>query len=358
MASFNLPYTMQDETRHGQVRVFARKNGKKIRLHAEPGTVAFMREYEDALAKLEAKPKTVGKAETGTLAWLIDQYYASAEFYQLAKGTQAQQESILNRTRRDAGHVPYADVSKAKAVEGRDKRRETPGAANNYLKVHRNLYVWAIERGFADHNPFEGIRKLKLKQGGWHTWTDQERHSYEAAHPIGTTPRLVYELALFCLRRSDICRVGHQHVTGGRIDLEQKKTGKRLRKEITARLKTAIDAMPRQGLHLVHTSYGKPFSEKGIGASFKRWCKQAGLPSHCGLHGLRKAHGAILAEGGASELQIAASLGQTGTDSTKYYTAGANEESLANDAGRIFEEQIAPPKTGGTVADCPTERKV
>ena len=45
-----LKYIVEDVDRHGNVRVYLRRHGKKIRLRETPGTDAFFEEYREALS--------------------------------------------------------------------------------------------------------------------------------------------------------------------------------------------------------------------------------------------------------------------------------------------------------------------
>jgi hypothetical protein len=70
------PYLSHERTRHGRCVWYFRRNGKRIRLHAEYGTPQFEAAY---LAALTGTPRAVktgapAKAAAGTLAWLIERY--------------------------------------------------------------------------------------------------------------------------------------------------------------------------------------------------------------------------------------------------------------------------------------------
>ena len=59
---------------------------------------------------------------------------------------------------------------------------------------------------------------------------------------------------------------------------------------------------------------------------------EAGLPSELSLHGLRKALGVSFAEGGATQEEIAAALGHSGTKTAEIYTKGAEKRRMASAA--------------------------
>jgi integrase/recombinase XerD len=59
-----------------------------------------------------------------------------------------------------------------------------------------------------------------------------------------------------------------------------------------------------QHLTYLVTEYGQPYSAKAFGNRFKEWCRAAGLPDCCTLHGVRKHTASQLAEEGATPHQI------------------------------------------------------
>jgi len=83
--TIDLRFTYEDTDRHGNVRVYVRRFGmKKVRLRQTPGTPEFLEEYRDAIAgRLAIMAKQTAArvpATKGTLRWLCEQYFGSAEF--------------------------------------------------------------------------------------------------------------------------------------------------------------------------------------------------------------------------------------------------------------------------------------
>ncbi|ODM76723.1 hypothetical protein A6X20_29155 [Bradyrhizobium elkanii] len=71
---------------------------------------------------------------------LVDQYYRSEEFKRLDVLTQNDKRGVLNRLCKTAGDLPF-DVYRTEDVElSRDKRSETPGAADRLVKYLRSLF--------------------------------------------------------------------------------------------------------------------------------------------------------------------------------------------------------------------------
>lgn len=351
VANIRYKYLVRDVSRHGKERWYVRRpRCQKVRLFSEPGTPAFAREYHAAMQAPATKIRTV-RVQPYSLGWLIGQYFASADFAGLAKATRIQQRSILGRVASENGDKDARTLTSAAVKAGRDKRAQTPGAANNFLKSVKALYVWGIEAEHVSHNPAIGVKRLRMGPSTWTPWTPEQREQYCRAHPIGTMPRLVYALAYeAAFRRSDIVTVGRQHIKDGFIQKTQEKTEEPVWVPISPELQACIDATPKTGLHLVTTAYGKPFSVKGIGGAVQRWLEQAGLDGQgISLHGLRKAAGADMAEGGATQEEIAAALGHSGTKTASIYTKSADKKRLAKQAQAKRQgtsgAQSVPPET-------------
>ncbi len=351
MAAIRLKHLIGDTDRHGNRRWYVRVPGaRKQRLHGEPGSADFMAAYHIAIAAAQSAPRTGGTVRHGSLRWLVNQWYGSAEFQAAAPATQKQRRSILERVcSGPAGDLAARSLPASSVLAGLKARESTPGAAGNYLKVLGTLYRWGIDRGHVETDPTAGIKRPALSTDGWHTWTAQERDRFRDAHPIGTTPRLVFALA-FCagLRKGDIASLLRSSIQpDGFIKFRQGKTRKHSRTIeifILPELANAIAAIPaHQSLFLVENSYGNRFTPNGLGNAMKRWTQAAGLPAHCALHGLRKGVATDLAEHGVSENGIAAVLGHTGTKSAAVYTRAANQKRLARAALSTLGEQSVPP---------------
>jgi len=66
------PYLKEDTDRHGNVRVYVRRQGRKIRIREPKGSPGFARAYADAVHALEnpTAPKVAGKASTAPVGTL------------------------------------------------------------------------------------------------------------------------------------------------------------------------------------------------------------------------------------------------------------------------------------------------
>jgi integrase len=337
-----LPYIRTDRDRHGNWRTYVRRRGRSIRIEAKRDTPEFLDAYHSALTKLEQTPAARG-AEPKSLRWLIENYYASPEFRnELGDRTQYVRHGILDALVLEHGDKPF--IMKPKHIRKlRDAKGDTPEAANSLVKALRQVFKWAVEADHADSNPAKEVPYIKTGSQGFHSWTIEEVHQYEACHPIGTRARLALALLLYTTqRRSDAVRLGPKMAQNGWLKFTQDKNANRkpvnLEIPIIAELQRIIDATNPLGkdTYLV-TQFGKPFTPDGFGNRFRKWCDEAELP-HCSAHGLRKAGSARLAELGASDREIMAITGHQTAKEVDRYTKGARQKSLAASAMKKWEQ--------------------
>lgn len=168
---------------------------------------------------------------------------------------------------------------------------------------------------------------------GFHDWTDCEIEQYRARHPLGTTARLVLEIALNTAgRRCNVAGLPREAIATGNIRTEHAKGNNSATVPMLASTKAAIDAMPTRPLHFVVVNqFGRPFTPAGLGNKMREWCDQAGLPQ-CSLHGLRKSVSRRLAERGATDAQGMAVTGHKKDKTFQHYRAAANRTAMARDA--------------------------
>ena len=146
---------------------------------------------------------------------------------------------------------------------------------------------------------------------------------------IGSRPRLVLSLLLYTgQRRSDVVRMGKQHVRNGLIAVRQIKTGVALQIPIHATLAAVIAATPSEHLTYLTTQFGTPFTAADFGNWFPDQCNLAGL-SHCSAHGLRKAAARRLAEAACTAHEIAAITGHASLREVQCHTKAADQVRLA-----------------------------
>lgn len=331
MVEFRFKYLVSDRDKNFNCRYYVRKpNCAKIRLREKFGTPEFVQEYLRAMEGTgPAKPVRAKFAHTeGTLQWLVNRYYQSTTFKELGDETQKVRRRILDGCCDKHGTMGIREVTGGHIRSGMDARADRPESANGYLKALRGLFKFAVEREHLEADPSAGIKKVRHKTDGFHTWTIEEVRQYEARHPVGTKARLALALLLYTgQRRGDVVRMGRQHIEAGLLRVVQSKTGVALQLPLLPVLASIIAESPTGDLTFLVTQWGKPFTPAGFGGKFREWCDQAGL-KHCTAHGLRKAGATIAAENGATDRQLMAIFGWKNAAQATVYTRKAENRRL------------------------------
>ena len=142
-------------------------------------------------------------------------------------------------------------------------------------------------------------------------------------------------------RRSDVIRMGRQHIRAGRIEVRQQKTGERLTIPVHPALREVIAACPGEHLTFLMTEAGRPFAS---GNAFYNWFKTciaaAGLAGDLSPHGLRKATARRLAQAKCTPHEIMAVTGHRTLAEVMRYTREVNQQDMADTAiSRIGRKQ-------------------
>jgi hypothetical protein len=328
--------------RHGKPRWYFRRPGfKQVPLPGLPWSPEFMAAYEIALTGQRIE---IGADRTkpGTINALVVLYYRSNEWSGFAVETQKTRRHIIDRFRAQHGDKRVALLQRGH-VEKMLAEIEKPSARRHWLRAIRGLLRSAVPSMRRD-DPTEGIPGVKLpKTKGHHTWTDDEIEQYRAYWPLGTQQRLVMEFALETTsRRGEIVRLGPQHVKNGRIRIERTHGSEDVDILMSPELQAACDAMPKAHLTYVVTAYGKPRSKYGLGTDFARWATEAGLPTRCRLHGLKKGGMRRLAESGNTTHELMAISGHRTLTEVQRYTDAADRKRLADQGmGKKRRDELA-----------------
>ena len=188
-------------------------------------------------------------------------------------------------------------------------------------------------RRYLRADPTANIKLAAIDSDGFHCWTEEEISQFEAHHAIGTKPRLALALLLYTAqRRSDVVRMGRQHIKDGVLTVKQQKTGVTLSIPVHPHLQAVFDATPSEHLTFLTTATGKPYGGDHFSRRFREWCDAAGLPQRCTPHGLRKAACRRLAEAGCSANEIMAISGHATMKELVRYTKAADQARLARNA--------------------------
>lgn len=345
-------YVVRDVDRYGNARFYYRRKGQpKIKLAAEPGTAEFLAQYEALLASGAATP-THTHATGPCYGWLIDEYLKSTTFRRLDKLTQSKRRQLLMETRAELvapgsadafERMPLSKVTMANLRVLRDRKAHVPHAQINRVKAIKALFKWALAEEMVAANPARDLTVEAAPAGGHHSWTVEEVRQFEQRQPIGSKARLAMALLLWTgVRRSDLVKLGKQHVRDGWLRFTQQKNRTRKPVQIAVpilpELQAVIDASPTGDLTFLVTSTGAPYTVWGFGNWFRDRCVEADVPGRA--HGLRKAGAATAAENGATTMQLMAIFGWLSVEEAERYTKAAQREKMASDAmGKLMRRE-------------------
>jgi integrase len=337
VAAIKLPY-VNCVMAKGRLYYRYRRNGLLISLPCDPTKLDFMEAYNRIHASFETESK-VGTAHVpGSIAALIVDFKSSAEYKALSPRTKELYVQQLDNLLTKFGRFRIKDMTRNVVMSYRDSMADSPGKANNAIKILSRLYSFAIDRDMAQVNPVSRVKKLKL--GSYRPWTPEEIEKYKATAPENL--RLALALALYTgQRQSDILKLQWNQIKDNGIELRQQKTGRELWIPLHSALREVLDGAPRTAITIVITSTGKPYRRDWFVAEWKKTARKACLPEDCVFHGLRKTAAVYLAEAGCTNEQIKAITGHTTESMVAYYTRGANQKSLAIAAMKKFEQRLA-----------------
>jgi integrase len=349
------PYVHAFTDRHGKPRYYFRRRGfKQMPLPDLPHSSQFMDAYRAAMSGESAPRVEIGANRTmpGTVSALVGAYLdcsakSSSPFKKRAAETQRAQRNILENFRAAHGDKrifyiaangkPTALLTREHVQRMVNEKSTTPFAQRNFLNALRAMFKWALAEGRVPDNPTLGVTREKAKTAGYKTWSEEQITRFEAAHPIGSRARLAFALLLYTgQRRSDVVRIGRQHIYDGLLTVDQGKTHggeeAHLQIPVHTKLRDIIDATPTAGIKtFLVTHFGKPYTPAGFGNWFRELCNRAGCPD-VSAHGLRKATARRLAEIGCSTHEIASITGHAALGEVERYTRAADRKRLAREA--------------------------
>lgn len=342
MSGIKLPkYVVKDTDRHGNDRFYFRAPGaRKVRIKAVPGTEEFDRLYKEASSSAEKSGcEKVGKTpaatqfEKGTFGAIAVEYFKSIAFRDLSPATQKRRRRMLEAFVLTHGDKRVSTLDGKHIFRMMNDKAGTPEAANDFLKLMRKVLEFAMAAGYITKNPARDIKTIRSKSDGFYAWSEDDIAKFEDRHPIGTKARLAFGLLLYTAqRRSDVVKMGPKTISGGMVHVRQDKTGTIVEFPIHEDLVEIIDASECGADAFLVTDHGLPFTANGFGNWFRKKCDEAGVPSGCSAHGLRKAASRRLAEAGCTPHEIMSITGHKTLKEVTRYTESVERRSLARKA--------------------------
>jgi len=320
------------DPRDGRAYYYLRRRGRpRVRLSGLPWSPSFMAAYEAAMSG----PRTAigaGRVKPGSVAAVVAEYLDSRLFFgSKSPGTQRMRRGILERFRAGYGERPFALLPPEWIEALLDSK--PPHAARSWRATLRSLCQFGVKRRYLRTDPTANIKQRAIKGDGFHTWTEDEISQFVRFHPLGTKPRLALALLLYTAqRRSDVVKMGRQHIRDGWLHVKQEKTDKPLAIPVHPELRAVLDATPSEHLTFLVTATGKPYGPNHFSETFREWCDAAGLPKRCTAHGLRKAACRRFAEAECSGPEIMSISGHATLKELVRYTKAADQAKMARNA--------------------------
>ncbi len=309
---------------------FRRKGKADLYLPGPFGSIDFRAAYEAAVAGTKA-PAPKSRAGYGTLAWLIEEYLRSSKHLNLSDVRRSSIRREMDWLRREAGKYQIGSLA-ARHVEALMGRKVGPTAANTVKKNLSLLFNFAIKHELAGqkHNPARHADRRKENPDGYHTWTEAEIAQFLAHHGPGTKARTRSSSdPQHCSCPSGLGADGLAECERRADQLPAARTGVGGDYQIMPDLAEELSRIPQDQLLFLTHGEGHPYQPATFGNWFRDQCGAAGLP-HCSAHGLRKGLATLIAEGGATELQIMAVLAHATPKEGSTYVKKANRGRLAD----------------------------
>jgi integrase len=298
------PHLHRQVTRHAKTVWYVRiGKGPRIRIHNPFGSPEFDSEYQAAIAGLPARqtPKD-DRTSLGTLAWPVERYRETTAWTDLSLASRRQRENIFKQVLESAGRQPFAKITTASIMAGRDRRaKTTPAQARKFLDTMRGLFRWAVKAKLLKAYPTASVdNPAAPKSEGYATWSDEDITAYEKRWPIGTRQRVWLDVLIYTgLRRGDAVRFGRQHIRNSIGTLKTEKTDTVVTLPILPVLSKTLEAGPCGDLTFIAGENGHPLTKESFGNLFRDACRAAGLQNRS-AHGLRKAAATRAAQNGAT----------------------------------------------------------
>ena len=176
----------------------------------------------------------------GTLAFLIDDFFNSADFADLSKTTQADYKKYSRKVTAVFGKVNPDSLDPQHIRTYMDKRGvKSRVQANREKAFLSRVYRWAYERGKVKRNPCQGVRAFKEKSRDRYI----EDFEYQAVYKHAPNHvRAAMEISYLCAtRKGDVLDMTWDQVRDEGIFIQQGKTSVKQIKSWSPRLRAAMD---------------------------------------------------------------------------------------------------------------------
>ena len=235
-----------------------------------------------------------------------------------SEGTQEVWRCWVNQVRRwDGCSVPISEVTRDwwnKYTLWVQKVKKHPTTQHHYLSRMRTVLRYAEGKGLLLVNPAKAVRLPHLEKASRVYLTAEELRRLKATPCI--TPEVARAFLFSCLcglRLSDIEALDWSSISGSRITLKIKKTGRLQFVELNAQ------AMELLG----ERKTGKVFRLKtrsDISYNLRKWAEAAGIPKHISFHTSRHTFAVLMLSAGVDIYTLSKLLGHSSVTTTQIYS--------------------------------------
>jgi integrase len=290
----------------GRTYRYAWRGGPRLR--GEPGSLAFMADYN---AAIEARRLP----DPGRFRALVTLYKSSGDYQKLADSTKRMWSPWLDRIGQYFGQLSIAQFERPEKIRPiilrwRLRYAGTPRTADMGLQVLSRVCAYAADPlGKIAGNPCRGIKTLYSSDRSEIIWTDADIArikkvcNAEIAHAVDLA-------AATGLRRRDLLRLSWSNVGSDAIVITTGKSRHRCEAIIPLydNLRAVLARIPKRSTTILTSSKGRPWAYDGFGVMFNIAKRAAGIDG-LHFHDLR------------------------GTAATRFYTAGLPERVIAEIMG-------------------------
>jgi integrase len=350
VANIDLPYVETNRSRHKTVRYYLRIEGKRIcRLPDDIQSEEFSKKYWEARnAALPADgqtplAKTISSiVKPNTLRWLCMEYMKTDAFSKLDVSTQEARRRIMEamwleplsaKDSRQFGDMPLSRLDHTNIEVLRDRKKETPFAADERLKVLRQVFDTKKDGKPIVPNIVRMVDPFNTHTDGHATATSENMAQFIEHHGIKSKAVLCIAILMFTgFRVSDVSQLGPQHRRKDTFKLRLFKNRNKKPYDIEIAIHPILESVlalhKTNALTYVLTEFGRPFSIKGLGNRISDWFRQAGL-GHLTAHSVRKGLATDVAHNEATDSMLEAMFGWRDAKTSKVYTRNADRARLA-----------------------------
>jgi hypothetical protein len=303
-----LRYVTQRLNHKGKVRWYWQRRGHLL-TRLPDDFVARVAEAErlNSIADAIRRPQVI---ERGSVAWIIQRYYASDGFKALAPGTVIYYKRYLRDIEALGPTLPFASFSRQAVVdfiETYSKSHQRRQAA----VVLKNLFQLARYYGLVIVDEAAGLR-LGTSKPRERIWSEHEIAAWlhEAAGEDLHMTTAFLLLQYTAQRPLDVLRMAWPHYSGSAIRLRQQKTNVLLEVPVHPVLRNHLDTLPRSDTSLTIVSLrGRPVGYDRFNARFRAIAERAGIDAQA--RDLRRTAMLRMAEAGATVPQITSVSGHS-----------------------------------------------